>query len=253
MEQLGRIPLGVIPAGSGNGIAASLGWKTAVDAALSISAGEFSTIDTFEYTQLPEPDNAEAGPSKGHMFLLVCWGMLSDIDFGSEKWRWMGEFRFTLMGAIKVLTNESYPCEIHYLPPHDEREHREAPEFEVSIRNGQFEIPAHFRTIRDPHFLCASSGDYIATSTKIAPGAKLNDGYLYLVTASDMNFFQRVGFLLGIEDGSHIGNAGVGCVRAEEIVIVPHKNPQMIDIDGERFPNTPVHVKRTDLRPRFAS
>lgn len=38
-----------------------------------------------------------------YSFLAVAWGMISDVDIESEKFRSMGESRFTLMAAVKIL------------------------------------------------------------------------------------------------------------------------------------------------------
>eukprot|EP00475_Leptophrys_vorax_P002396 TRINITY_DN11335_c1_g2_i1.p1 TRINITY_DN11335_c1_g2~~TRINITY_DN11335_c1_g2_i1.p1 ORF type:complete len:285 (-),score=71.68 TRINITY_DN11335_c1_g2_i1:13-867(-) len=253
-ERIHQVPVGVIPGGSGNGISACLGWLDAASAAVGVSAGEFSTIDTFEWVQVPSVDNMEAGVTKGFMFLMLTWGMLSDIDLGSDKWRWMGPARFTVMGALLVVSNEPYPCEIYYAP--EERMGdgpRRNSESEVRIENGEFVIPRHFQVIRDPFFFCAASGSHIATTTRIAPPASLTDRKLWLVTASDLNFPQRCQFLIGIEDGSHHGKPGVRCIPTQELIVVPHKHPQIVDIDGEVMPNAAIWVKLTDHKPRFAS
>ena len=37
-------------------------------------------------------------------FLSIAWGITADIDIESEKWRWMGEARFTVAAIPSALS-----------------------------------------------------------------------------------------------------------------------------------------------------
>lgn len=53
---------------------------------------------------------------KRYSFLSVGWGLLSDVDIGTEKFRKLGSARFVL-GAVKHLTKlKYYHGKFHYLP-----------------------------------------------------------------------------------------------------------------------------------------
>ena len=53
---------------------------------------------------------------KRYSFLSVGWGLLADVDIGTEKYRKLGTARFAL-GVVKHLTKlKYYHGKFHYLP-----------------------------------------------------------------------------------------------------------------------------------------
>jgi sphingosine kinase len=200
----------------------------------------------FSYSQLlsVEEEALLRSPSSGIFMLLVGWGMLSDIDFDTEKWRWMGEARFTLMGAYKVFKNENYSCTIYYATDDNDDE--------VVVEDGKFVVPPSFKKLQSPHFFVAASGPYISISTKIAPEARLDDGKLWLVSASNMSLLQRADFLTSIETGAHVGKPGVSIIPVTRLVIEPGIEEKLVDIDGERHPSCAVYVKPLPWKARIA-
>ena len=105
-----QFPIGVIPAGSGNGLAASLGWKDAESACISLARGFARPLDLLVIQQPSQNIRVFA-------CMLFMWGLIADIDFQSEEFRWIGVGRFTVMALKKVLENSlTYRCRLHYLP-----------------------------------------------------------------------------------------------------------------------------------------
>ena len=80
------LPIGVLPAGSGNSLATSL-LKAAgepcdvASAAFQLVRGGRQPLDIWRVSQ---PDKS------GYGFLSLEWALASDIDIGSEKLRWLG-------------------------------------------------------------------------------------------------------------------------------------------------------------------
>ena len=87
-ELLQNIAIGIIPAGTGNGITASLGIHSPQESMLRIIHGNIKPFDVMIITQ----DNNE---SLGTIYSLlqVSYGMMSDIDFESEVIRFFGDLR----------------------------------------------------------------------------------------------------------------------------------------------------------------
>ncbi|CAH8875245.1 unnamed protein product [Trichobilharzia szidati] len=48
--------------------------------------------------------------------LSIEWGIFSDLDYKSEKLRWMGETRFAVYGYYCILKKQSYRAKLSYLP-----------------------------------------------------------------------------------------------------------------------------------------
>ncbi len=50
------------------------------------------------------------------MMLLLTYGLLSNVDVGTEHLRWMGEGRFTYGAVREILSGRGYGCRVAYLP-----------------------------------------------------------------------------------------------------------------------------------------
>jgi sphingosine kinase len=94
------VPLGIVPGGSGNGLAASIGCFTPRQAAFAIARGGVRRLDAFSVLQ--------EGKARRYGFLDVAWGFISDVDFESERMRWLGAPRFTVTAVEKLVENKPY-------------------------------------------------------------------------------------------------------------------------------------------------
>jgi diacylglycerol kinase family enzyme len=41
-----------------------------------------------------------------YMFIIAGYGLLADVNTTSEGYRWMGQYRFTLIGAFMVIMDK---------------------------------------------------------------------------------------------------------------------------------------------------
>eukprot|EP01060_Flectonema_neradi_P023596 TRINITY_DN31863_c0_g1_i1.p1 TRINITY_DN31863_c0_g1~~TRINITY_DN31863_c0_g1_i1.p1 ORF type:complete len:442 (+),score=55.71 TRINITY_DN31863_c0_g1_i1:67-1392(+) len=108
----------ILPAGSGNGMARTLGIKTDADAMWTIFNGEPSAVDVFTFVQHQPKDRrtGEVIPTKTKTekksFLHLNFGIISDIDFESEFLRCCGATRFPITAVWKILTYPHYRAKI---------------------------------------------------------------------------------------------------------------------------------------------
>lgn len=103
-----QIPVGTIPAGSGNALAAELGIIDPIAAAFAIAKGRTRSLDLLQVSQ--------EGQADIYSFLSINWGMISDVDFESEKYRFVGAARFTLGALVRITNLRNYPGIIEYIP-----------------------------------------------------------------------------------------------------------------------------------------
>eukprot|EP00041_Stephanoeca_diplocostata_P029554 m.876190 g.876190 ORF g.876190 m.876190 type:complete len:193 (-) comp23579_c0_seq13:580-1158(-) len=69
--------------------------------------------------------------------LTLTWGIISDIDIESERYRWMGPTRFTAAAIPRLLSLRRYPGRLSYLPamrPH--APHSEQADFPLANADG---------------------------------------------------------------------------------------------------------------------
>ncbi|KAJ1954681.1 Sphingosine kinase 1, partial [Dipsacomyces acuminosporus] len=102
------MPLGVIPAGSGNGLAKSLDCIWPEQATVSVIKAHARPLDVMSVT-------LGSGITK-YCFLSATWGLMADIDIESERMRWAGPARFDLYGMLRLMKLRYYGGRLHYLP-----------------------------------------------------------------------------------------------------------------------------------------
>ena len=107
-----KIPLGVIPGGSADGLSKALleksGEKFGLEQAwLLIIKGRTRWMDITKIVSASKPDPI-------YSFLAVAWCIISDVDLESEKVRWMGDTRFTLWAVLRVLKLRRYQAVFSY-------------------------------------------------------------------------------------------------------------------------------------------
>ncbi|PVZ98088.1 hypothetical protein BB558_005924 [Smittium angustum] len=107
-EKYRKIPFGVVPSGTGNGLAWTFGYGWPELASISIAKGMIAPMDMMAITR------ANSDPL--FCFLSVTWGYVADTDIESEKLRMLGSLRLEAYGILRLLRLRKYEGRIHYLP-----------------------------------------------------------------------------------------------------------------------------------------
>lgn len=97
--------IGIIPAGTGNSLASSLGFGP-LEAALAVAKGYTRPLDLWRVIQ---------GDNIFWSFLGVHWGLLCDVDVESEKFRWLGDTRYDIYGLMYILEFHVYGGRLCFL------------------------------------------------------------------------------------------------------------------------------------------
>ncbi|XP_059615021.1 sphingosine kinase 2-like [Phlebotomus argentipes] len=112
---LEEVSVGVIPCGSGNGLARSIAHsygepyepKPVLGASLTVIRGRSTTMDLVR---------VETKSQIMYSFLSIGWGLISDIDIESERLRAIGGQRFTLWSVHRLISLRTYQGRVSYLP-----------------------------------------------------------------------------------------------------------------------------------------
>jgi sphingosine kinase len=104
---LDKTTFGFIPAGTSNGLVASILKQHDEEygihqAAFSIAKGSRMKMDLTELTM-------EYQEKKLYMFLSLAWAIIADCDINSEVIRCVGPPRFTIWGVYRLLNIRNYP------------------------------------------------------------------------------------------------------------------------------------------------
>ncbi|XP_069857140.1 sphingosine kinase 2 [Dipodomys merriami] len=113
-----KMPVGVLPCGSGNALAGALnqfgGFQPAMgidlllNCTLLLCRGGSHPLDLLSVTL--------ASGTRCFSFLAVAWGFVSDVDIQSERFRALGNARFTLGTVLGLAALHTYPGRLSYLP-----------------------------------------------------------------------------------------------------------------------------------------
>lgn len=60
-----------------------------------------------------------AKPEPHYSFLSIVFGIVADVDIESEKYRYMGDVRFSVMSVIKIMERKTFSGKFSYLPAED--------------------------------------------------------------------------------------------------------------------------------------
>ncbi|MBW0491857.1 hypothetical protein O181_031572 [Austropuccinia psidii MF-1] len=130
---LRKLSLASIPAGSGNALSANhLGPQDArntILAALTVLKGKSAPLDLCSVTQLPDPvaeTQTNVEPVRTLSFLSTAFGLMADLDVGTESWRWMGETRFILGYLLGALRNRQQRVRLDLQVVEDDKEKMES-------------------------------------------------------------------------------------------------------------------------------
>uniref|UniRef100_G3TE81 sphingosine kinase n=1 Tax=Loxodonta africana TaxID=9785 RepID=G3TE81_LOXAF len=117
-EEAVKMPVGILPCGSGNalagavnqhgGFAPALGIDLLLNCSLLLCRGGSRPLDLLSVTL--------ASGSRCFSFLSVAWGFVSDVDIQSERFRALGSTRFTLGTMLGLATLHTYRGRLSYLP-----------------------------------------------------------------------------------------------------------------------------------------
>ncbi|XP_048343126.1 sphingosine kinase 1 isoform X2 [Sphaerodactylus townsendi] len=232
-------PLGILPAGSGNAIAASLNYYATKTCLLK---EELLTSCTYFlckglHTPLDLVSLHTASGRHLYSFLSFCWGFISDVDITSERYRKLGSARFTL-GTLQLLTTlHVYKGRLSYLPAEEtssvssqgEQSTLSAQDVnQVSFCNGKpvsarpqrgcvledtllvpFDqpVPKDWITVPEEEFvsIVCIYQSHLGTDLILAPPAKLYDDaiHLFYLTAG-VSRMAMIKFFMALEKGTHL-------------------------------------------------
>ncbi|PHT56019.1 hypothetical protein CQW23_04505 [Capsicum baccatum] len=244
-----KMPLGVIPAGTANGMAKSLldsvGEScTAFNATLAIIRGHKRSLDVATVSQ---------GEKRYFSVLMLAWGLIADIDIESEKYRWMGSARMDFYAIQRIFCLRRYHGCIKFVAAPGFENFGEPYELgsEIDELNSNwvmqdgycgptFDMKSFNRKIEGPflsiwlHNVPWGGEDILA-----APDAKFSDGYLDLVVMKDCPKLSLAMLMSEMNKGGHVRSPHVLYLKVKAFALEPGPRADdpnkegIIDIDGE--------------------
>jgi len=197
------IPLGIIPAGTGNSLAQHLQCHDPIEAAWRIVAGLSQSLDVVRVTL---QDHSV------HCINIVGWGAVSDINSTAERMRFLGPTRYTLAALWHILTPK--------------------------VRRATLVLDD--RTITDEFlFVIACNTKYTGAGMKLAPDAEIGDGKIDVVVLRRVSRWQMLRLFMKMFDGSHVA---LSCIEFHQVrsFSIQSEAADRMNLDGEMKGNSPM-------------
>ena len=199
------LPMGVIPAGSGNAYASDLNINDLDQAINALIRFEIKKIDIMEI-------NHRDGIS--YSANILGWGMAARVNKIAEKLRFLGGIRYTIASIICII----------FLKP----------------ERMDFNIDDIVIKAKGLLFLALNTV-HTGKGMKMAPNAEMDDGLLDIIlfkNATRLNIFR---IFMKIYNGEHIYCEGVEYIQAKQFSI--NTLNDSLNIDGENMGYSPVKVR----------
>ncbi|CAF1534967.1 unnamed protein product [Adineta steineri] len=255
-----KLPIGHVPCGSGNAFITNIlrdskqsvmdtMEKFVVQAAIltathSVIPFDLAVIDTCDGQRL-------------FSFLCIEWGIIADVDCESEKYRFLGETRFTVEAVKRILRPRVYNGYIDYIPYSDNDYTVNTNHITPTTTTAQLHhhllpmnesIPTDSNTtkwlrINGPfaHVLITSkasiSKDIVASSQ-----STLSDGYLTLqfIRSNGSTRTNLARTFTKLSEGNHFDFNFVEWMRIRAFRLVPNDDHGNIMVDGEKVAYGPI-------------
>ena len=200
-----RIPISVIPNGTGNSFMKTVGATKQESAVKIIAENSSRKIDVMK---------ASCGQKDFFSLNLIGWGMATDISVFAEKLRVFGGQRYNIASFFEIIKNKRRVAKIT---------------IDGVEREGDFA------------FIIACNTKYVGKDMKMAPNAIIDDGLIDLIIVKKASSLTLFSVFPKLFDGSHVDHDACEYVHCKSFSIDPDDRGKL-NIDGEIIGTSPVSV-----------
>ncbi|KAK7042543.1 DAGKc domain-containing protein [Favolaschia claudopus] len=278
-----RIPIAPIPAGSGNALSVNImGPAKVLDVAygtLNAIKGQPIPLDICSVTQ---------GNTRIYSFLSQAFGLMADLDMGTEWMRFVGGIRFVLGFLYGALTGRRYKVEItmkvvesdkrRMVEDYNTHQQSLAPSVEGKVTATDVRMPSlafgttesvfplgvihdRLETQLEPgwhtfrtsvQFIMAGKLPWLSRDSMMIPLAK-NDGLIDVVMVPPRSALASLKSVDGQDEGRFIREDDCYYYKVEAYRCTPLERSGYISIDGESIPYQPFQVENHARLARIMS
>ena len=195
----------IIPSGTGNAFAQTLGELEPKKAIQKILKGERLKIDAMEIKQ---------GSKTSYAVNIIGWGMASRVNQISDQLRILGGIRYNIASLIGIATMKKKKLILR---------------MDDEVIN------------EDALFFLALNTVYTGKGMKMAPDADFTDGLIDIIMFKSATKLQVVNIFLKLFSGKHIFDPRVTYKQVESFRLESEGDD--LNIDGENQGHTPIDVR----------
>ena len=230
-EKAIELPLGIIPGGTGNGLSKSLlqlrnETYDPLNAAFLIAKGKQQNFDLAKVRQ---------NKQKYYSFLSLAWGLISDVDIESEKFKFLGSLRFDLYALFLICLLRTYRGRFSFIPHPDCK----------SFQHQAIEQQGQWQVIEDDFiFLWAMNTPWAAHDMNVTPYARLDDGAIdVLIMRKGTSRLELLKALLRCGKGEHLNLPHMEYYKVRSFRLEPLTQKGLLVVDGELVDYSPIKMQ----------
>ncbi|MBN2263626.1 MAG: diacylglycerol kinase family lipid kinase [Prolixibacteraceae bacterium] len=201
-----KIPIGLIPGGTGNSFMHHVDCLDPEVAARRIITGRKRKVDIAM---------ANANGEIIFGFNIVGWGLPTDIVETATKIKWLGSQCYNIASLIEVMRNKPRLARVTF----DKK-----------------------KIAGDYGFILGCNTIHTGTAMKMAPLAQISDGLIDLIVLKKAGRLKLLYLFTKLFKGRHIGDSAVEYHQVKQFTIEPIDS-HVLNIDGEMIGATPLKVK----------
>ena len=226
-----KISFGHIPAGTGNGLAASIMYNNKLEYNLK------NSIIPFNNNNIKNIDisTVESNNCIHHSFLALSIGFISDIDINTEFMRFIGSFRYYLGSIYGLYKMQTYNLKLFYNDTNNYLEN-------ITLKD---KIPNEWKSITgDFIMMWAVNVTHPSYDVFINSNIKFNDGFHHIILIrNNITRWELLWILLELDKGNIIEHPKVIYLKTKQYRIIVNKDDNgIITVDGEDIGYNNVHV-----------
>ncbi|MCH8216232.1 MAG: diacylglycerol kinase family lipid kinase [Planctomycetes bacterium] len=204
-----KIPIGVIPGGSGNAFAHDLGLLNPQEAAQAILGQRPTAVDAIRV-------ELKGSAEPVYALNILGWGLVTDIGLMAQKLRWLGERRYTLVTVMEIFRHKARPATLIL----EDRE-----------------------IVDDFTFVIVCNTIHTGKGMKIAPKARLDDGLMDVVVVREhAKRIRLLKLFAKLFEGKHIEDPLCEYYQVRRCALLPEKEGPL-NLDGDIMGRTPVRLE----------
>lgn len=272
-DAMRHAPLAQIPCGSGNALAASVGMWTVHTAVHAVVKGQRRALDIASVLQHER---------RCFSFLSINFGLITNLDIGTEHLRWMGGTRFVVGALQQIMLKRTHAARVAVLAP-DSSDGVAADGGALDgsgaagadgVQNGSHaahaglraaaalsgppvqhldaflqlagqQLPPGWQWLPDPRvaLFTATNLPRLDMNFHLAPMAAPDTGCFDLVYTAPGSRREGLQFMTASEKGQHMGLPTVRHRRVAAMALEPQSTGTWLVVDGEVVPFSPLFME----------
>ena len=245
-----KTPIGVIPAGTGNGLVKTLLEISGqaydpIGAAFLIARGQQRPLDLVMIEQEGR---------RYYSALSLSWAFISDVDIESDRLRFLGSLKNDIYALLRIWNLRTYPGRFSFFPASEPARQVCKPFLECSCCSSEMAALSDLQPIAQDGRWQVLEGEFVvfwamnvawaAHNLKAAPHAHLSDGAIdVLVVRRGISKWQLLSAFLSSAKGGHICSPHVDYYKVRSFRLEPLTSRGILAVDGERVNYSPVQVQ----------